>query len=294
MLDVTDFVNRNFDPVTPAKDGDELRVNCPYCIDDKQHMYISTILQTCHCFKCGTSASWVSLAMSVLQCTYWVALGELYHKPRMVDFTAVFNGKQVTMLKAVTLPDGFANILNADTPTARLAYRYVIRRSFTDRHISYYNLGVSPSVSYRLIIPIEGEYWQGRRLYEWMEPKYLNPANPAKDAIFNSQALDLYEEVVVCEGAFSAMAVGENAVALIGKECPNEKADRLMAASVKRYILTVEPEAIPEMSKLANKLYKAGKEVELWYYNGDPAEYEGNIKKVEWSFKTQVMNLLGG
>lgn len=296
MFDITGFLNRNFDEIIPAKDGLELRVNCPSCADHKHHLWVNTEKQTCHCFKCGYSAGWIRLVMDVMGCEYYQALGELYHKPRMVDYHSQFGGKQVELIKEVGLPDGFTNLLTSDTPDSRRALAYIRMRGFTDRHISYHNIGVATSVPNRLIIPIEKDYWQARRLYEWMEPKYLNPESDAGDAIFNSQALELYEEVVICEGAFSAMAIGENSVALIGKECPDAKFKRLASAQVSSYILAVEQEARKEMGKLADKLNREGKIVTMWYYEAgyDPAENDGEIIVKHWDLKTQIESKLGG
>lgn len=288
MLDITGFLNRNFDSTISAKDGDELRVNCPNCDDDKHHLYVNVHKQICHCFKCDYSSNWVELVMLAMNCEYYIALGELYEKPRMVDFQKAFGNNQ-KLTKTVCLPDGFVNLLHSLSLTALFGRKYVWRRGFTNRHITYYNLGIADSVPYRIIIPIEGEYWQGRATHDWMEPKYINPQIDARSVIFNSQALDLYDEVVVCEGAFSAMAVGENAIALIGKHCTDEKFERLAKACVSRFILTVEPETNGEMEKLADKLSKSGKDVTMWYYNtGDPADNDGKIERKDWNFKSKV------
>lgn len=288
MLDISGWLDRNFDGVKPGN-GDELRVNCPMCEDDKQHLYINTVKQVCHCFKCDYSGSWVNLVIAVTGYEYWRALGELYNKPRMVDFQKAFGDNQTRLTKTVCLPDGFVNLLHDATKTGKQGRGYIHNRGFTDRHITYYNLGMAYSIPCRIIIPIEGEYWQGRAIYGWLEPKYINPEVDARSVIFNSQALDLYDEVAVCEGAFSAMAIGENAIALIGKHCTDEKFERLSKAKTQSYILAVEPEAHKEMSGLADKLSKAGKTVTMWYYgNGDPAENDGQIERKDWNFKSKV------
>lgn len=295
MLEIEGFIHRNFDDYT-STNGDEIRVNCPICIDDKQHMYINVVNHKCHCFKCGYSRGWIGLVMDMTGLAYWQALGELYAKPRMVDFHSTFNGgKLLELEKVVELPDGFENLLTSQQPIALKMRQYLAKRGFTDRHVTRYNLGVS-DLKYRIIIPIEHDYWQGRRLYDWMEPKYINPEAKSKDFIFNSEALHSYDEVVICEGAFSAMAIGENGIALIGKECPEEKFERLASAKVGKYILAVEIEARKQMAELATKFNRIGKEVELWLYgqDSDPADDDGKTQRVSWSFKERVRMAIGG
>jgi hypothetical protein len=291
MLDIQNFLDRNFTDVLTSQKG-ELRVDCPFCNDSKHHMYIDSDQShpVYHCFKCDAKGNWFSLVMNMTGMTYIQALGELYAKPRMVNFEGITSGKQVKLSQVVTLPDGFHNLMDG-TDEARLMRNYLHKRGFGVYHIDRYNIGHSSEHPARIIIPIEGEYWQGRRLYDYMRPKYLNPDVPADNVIFNATALEMFDEVVVCEGAFSAMTIGDNGIALIGKACPPPKFERLASAKTSKYVLAVEPEAHKIMTELANKLYKAGKQVECWYYDGDPNENVGIIKK-DWNLRTQVEAML--
>jgi len=287
MFDVVSFVERNFPECNQS--GFELQVCCPMCDDSKQHLYINTQRQVCHCFKCGYSNNWVGLVMDVTGLPYYRAIGELYHVPRMRDFHSKIEVKQDAR-PAVQLPEGFKNILLAEAKRART---YLNNRGITDKQIAHYNLGIAVSVPGRIIIPIEFDYWQGRRLYKWMDPKYINPKNPAKEAVFNSIALSLYEEVVICEGAFSAMAVGDNATALIGKECPQEKLERFGGSKVSKFVVALDSDARKHAMILADKLSRLGKDVEIWEFNsGDPAENDGTVRKQDYNFKTKVEAML--
>lgn len=279
MLDIQGFIDRQFPESIPAGNPvTDMRVQCPFCGDEKYHLYISLDKQTCHCFRCGYSASWVRLVMDILGCKSWKAVGELYHKPRMVDFDKQINIlSHTTIIKEalpsdVELPEDFKIATDSDGELGAIARKYLYSRGYGNDVITKYSLGVAPSIPWRVIIPIEGAYWQGRRLYKWMSPKYINPKFEAKAVLFNSRALRSYEEVVICEGAFSAISVGDNAIALIGKEPTDQKVDRLVQSSVNHFIITVEPEAWGTIGLLAKRLYRAGKSVTLWVFNsGDPA-----------------------
>lgn len=148
---------------------------------------------------------------------------------------------------------------------------------------------MSSSIGWRLVIPVEGQYWQARSLAKWLEPKYINPDYDADKFIFNSSALEDYDDVVICEGCFNAMAVGDNAIAILGKEVPVKKLHRLVDANVKRYIVALDKDAMRWSNDLANKLQRAGKEVIVWSFLTDKDAADGGAyKEVKYDFAARV------
>jgi hypothetical protein len=104
----------------------------------------------------------------------------------------------------------------------------------------------------------------------------------------------LYDEVVICEGAISAMAVGYNAIALIGKEIPDEKLQRLINSSVSTFIIALEKNAWRTIQKLADALHAAGKKVIIWKFTvGDPADPVNDFIEMEYNMKNRIMLSLG-
>jgi hypothetical protein len=194
--------------------------------------------------------------------------------------------------KEFDLPKDFQLLSMAKSPLATRARRYLRTRGMGGTVWKRHNLGISDSVGYRVIIPIEKGYWQARRLFSWLEPKYLNPSEPATDILFNAPALEMYDEVVVCEGFFSAIAVGDNAIALIGKEPTKEKMARLISSNASSFIIALEAGAFLSMGKLADALRRAGKQVTIWKYEtGDPAD-NNNYEEIPYNLKAKVSMLL--
>jgi len=302
MLDVWGWIDRQFpeyreygNPVT------DLQVDCPFCGDDrKQHLHVSIDKQAAHCFRCGYSSNWIDLVMRVTGLPYHLAIGELYVPPKIrEDFaneiraklSPVLTGHKDEYLDGFSLPEDF-ELLDYPHPAKSAldsaAKRYMLGRGFSSWYWRRYRLGTAPSQGYRVIIPIERDYWQGRAIHNWDRPKYKNPKAEARHVIFNSIALELYDQVVICEGALSAMAVGENAVALIGKEPTQEKIERLLNAPVNEYIVTLEPGAFSTMRKLLDALSRGGKSVEIWnYIEGDPAD-GGDYTMINYDFKHKL------
>ena len=297
MLSIEEWVGREFrdyseygNPIT------DLRVDCPFCGDDyKQHLHISINKQAVHCFRCGHSSSWIGLVMDVTGLPYHLALGELYVTPRIrgdikdeVITRLTRWGQDDAYLKQFTLPRDFKLLQHARNKVAGAARKYLMGRGFGSWHWKRYRLGAALTQGLRVVIPIERDYWQARAVYDWITPKYINPKAEARDVIFNSSALELYDTVVICEGAFSAMAVGENAVALIGKEPTRNKIERLMATDVEKYIIALEPDAYGTMRKLADALDRSDKQLEIWAYDvGDPAT-DDSYDVLNYDLKTRL------
>lgn len=298
MLDISPWLHRRFDdcrlygnPVT------DLRVDCFKCGDAGGHLHVSIIKHTCHCFRCGYSASWIRLVMDVDKVSYYKAVGELYEKPKISEWAKVtYDDIDIASRgvdfhsDSIALPKDF--IMLRDTLSGyEYEKLYLRKRGFSSDYWIRYNLGVSDTYENRIIIPIELGYWQGRAIWSWMMPKYVNPKSMSRHYIFNSVAL-MYDEVVICEGAFSAMAIGHNAIALLGKEASKEKLDRLIMSNVSRFVITVEPDAMKHMLRLADVLHNNGKQVVLWIYKkGDPADTDLHID-LRYDFHSKVRLLL--
>lgn len=293
MFDIEEYIFRNFDDAKSyGNPQTDWAINCIRCDDSKYHLNVSIDKQVVHCWRCGYSASWIGFVMENSGVPYYKAIAELYKIPSMKEFRKSVSviADPMALHKSVEaqLPEDF-HLLSEVDESYSVYKRYMSNRGFDEITCDRYDIGVADSMSGRIIIPIEKGYWQGRSVYKWLKPKYLNPKSEARDILFNSQALQLYDEVVVCEGAFSAMAVGDNAVALIGKEATEEKLLRLVTASVTNYIIALEAGAWKTVQKLAEGLYRAGKTVTIWNYSiGDPADPVNKFEIMNYDLKTRL------
>jgi DNA primase len=303
MFDITRFIYNNYpeakdygNPVT------DLQISCPFCVsNNKLHMHVSIVKNVVHCFKCGYGGSWITFVMDVLGCSYVKALSELYVVPKIRhDITDTLikelQKKPITHNKEdLKLPEDFTLLGDSDSHAARQAIRYMSKvRGFTKEDWEFYNIGICiATLPMRVVIPIEDGYYQARAIPSWLEPKYLNPKSEARYYLFNSAALELYDEVVICEGAFSAMAVGRNAVALIGKELPYEKLQRLLESPVKDFIIALDYGAGKFAVSVADSLYKGGKSVKLWKFKDERDPADGGVyEELPYSFGSKLKMML--
>jgi hypothetical protein len=313
MIDIESWLWRHFGDLRPyGSPQSDWRVDCPFCgqrghgDDVKGHLHVSIHKEACHCFRCDYSASWVRLVMDCTGLDYYHALGELYVKPNPGQFEDLPElllrpkkfAQEATLPQPYTLPADFIPLWQGDggehKPILDMLRAYMQQRRFPASSWERYNLGYVPTVGPRVYIPVEGDYWQARSIFHWMKPKYIGPAVDNGNVLSNWVSLQLYDEIVITEGVFSGMAVGPNHVALVGKNATPGKVRRLVQAPVSHYIITVEPEAVREMMRLADELTGAGKRVTLWQYeHGDPADSKPSGIRA-YDFEAKLRMLLTG
>jgi 5S rRNA maturation endonuclease (ribonuclease M5) len=91
----------------------------------------------------------------------------------------------------------------------------------------------------RIIIPFYDNnnsvyYWQGRAIYNYMEPKYMNRSNNRDFAIYNYYNINKNKEVLVVEGPIDSTFLN-NSIAILGTNI-SENADKLIKNLNKFYL----------------------------------------------------------
>jgi len=303
MLDIQNFAWRHFRDVrTYGSPISDLRVNCPFCdvrygkVDVSYKLYISLNKRVCHCFRCGYSRSWLGLVMDVTGMDYAQSWGELYCVPKVRDFDNIHltiahthdtKGSRIST-KQLVLPPGWNGVVSGSREA-----QYLERRGFGPWHLDRYHIGTLMDHPGRVVIPMEKGFWQARAIYPFMKPKYISPNAQAYDVIFNAAALELYDEVAICEGAFSAMAVGENAVGLLRNKATSGQVDRFINSGVRKFIVVLDAGAERMAVALGRALMRGGKCAELRMCEiGDPAD-GGKFIVRRCDFAAEVKTMLG-
>jgi DNA primase len=198
------------------------------------------------------------------------------------------------------------------------AYQYLKERGLTDEQIDFYQIGFGTK-NLRKVPKEERKRYigkgrvvfpdfdtDGRMLFYWVartyrshKLKYKNPQANAFDKIYNLAKASVYNEVVVTEGVFSAIASGYNAVATYGKAVTKKQLRMLVDANFDRYTIALDGDAKKESLDLAEKLSRRGCEVALVEFlnNEDPASVD-NIKEriadaLEFTFSNKLIFAMG-
>ena len=130
-------------------------------------------------------------------------------------------------------PDTFVKFERSKPESNEMALSYLTERGIGWDIIEKYKIGYTlwdknyPMMSNRIIIPSFNEYgelnyWVGRDFKGNSFQKYCNPKVEKKDIIFNENLINWDADINICEGVFDAMAIGINAVPLLGKALTKE------------------------------------------------------------------------
>lgn len=233
-----DDYNPNRRRLVVAARGETYRVNCPLCSDTRQRLFIN---HRWNHYDPVTHSRNLFLA----KCFNEDCAGA--YEGRMELLRRIFNNDSLGFTEEAPLvaprPPVEARAPGNIRPLAQLsaehhARRFVESRGFDPDYLSRaYRVGYCESAttfahalaSNRLYIPVhqDGQLrgWQCRHLrdLDWKTvntPKYFSmPGMPKRHLLYNhDQAAAHPDLLVVCEGPTDVWAVGENAVALFGKD----------------------------------------------------------------------------
>jgi DNA primase len=148
-----------------------------------------------------------------------------------------------------------------------------------------------------LILPF---YSQGRltyfnaRLVIGNGPRYNNPPKSVTGLgkeflIYNVDALELYNQIYICEGVFNALTMGERAIATMGKSISRYQVNLLIKCPAKRFILLLDPDAKKQSIDLALKLVNFKSVKVVYLPEGKDANDIGRkeVMKLVWKTRYQ-------
>ena len=310
---IADWVYRQFDDVIEYHCTD-LRVRCPFCEerfgspDRDHHLHISIVKNMVHCFRCDYSSSHAGLVQAIMGCSYAEALQEIGGIVNIGSFYELTSKRLCHDVPELThstessyaldwMPADFIKIEDAletfgyINRAGRQVLRYLLSRHIKLDDIYRYNLGTwkSPAGWGTVVIPVERGLWQERKVWPHI-PKYKSSMSKGY-RFFNWQALNKYSHVVIAEGAFSAIALGKNAVALLGKSATDEQIARLISGHPTKYTVALDSDAIREAILLADALYRGGKDVVIRRYSsGDPNDGHDYIEvRYDWAARAELL-----
>lgn len=165
---------------------------------------------------------------------------------------------------------------------------YLKKRGVTEKDIKKYNIGYCDSGRYknRVIIPSYNangklNYFVARSIEQNSKLAYDAPSVKKTEIIGFEYFINWNIPVILCEGAFDAIAIKRNAIPLFGKTIPKALMIKLIQSSVKTVYLALDKDAIKESYSHAEELINMGKEVyTLDIEDKDPSNL-GFVKMVE-------------
>jgi DNA primase len=193
------------------------------------------------------------------------------------------------IVERVELPKEFKPLYEPSNSFKRKhALNYLLNREIRLEDIVKYNIGYCDSGEYqdKIIIPSYDNYGKlnffvGRSFYE-TKFKHKNP-KVSKNIIGFELLINWDTPIILCEGAFDAIAIRRNAIPLFGKSIQSELEKKIIGNSVKKLYICLDSDAIKNAIGLAKKFMSYGIQTHLVALdNRDASElgYEQINKKI--------------
>ena len=204
--------------------GDEHLYSCPFCKHHKKKMSVNFSINSFKCWVCDARGKNIyRLVRKFGNYKQRQEYLELQGRLDLTEFEDIFKEiNNVEIKQKIDLPIEFISLCNKRLPlNSQTPLDYLRNRGITKAEILKWKIGYCKEGRYagRIIIPSidnngDCNYFIARS-YVGHGRRYLNPSC-GRDIIFNELMIDWDEPVVVVEGVFDAIVVGDNAVPILG------------------------------------------------------------------------------
>jgi len=169
------------------------------------------------------------------------------------------------VVEVIALPEDYRPLWKPKkTPDFRNAMSYLKKRGVTIFDILKYRIGYCESGEYsgKIIIPSydctgQLNYFVSRAYYKADKYKHKNP-KISKDIIGFDLTINWEEPIILCEGAFDAIAIKRNAIPLFGKIIQPNLQKKIIEKRVKDIYICLDEDAIRNALSIAEKFMGEG------------------------------------
>ena len=258
---------------------------CPFCTHHKNKLEINCITNAksenqWHCWVCEAKGKTIKSLFKnakipsnkVAELNMIITPGKEYnHVSTLLELP-----KEFISLFDITQLDRLTQI------EAKHALKFLRKRGLTLDDIIKYNMGFCKEGKYgqRVIIPSYDEfgvlnYFIARDYTNQQPQKYKNPPIDAKSAIGWELYINWDAPIILVEGMFDALTIKRNVIPLFGKLIHEKLMKKLVASSVNRIYIALDPDAIKNALKYCEQLMAYGKEIYLVELTGKDANEIG-------------------
>jgi hypothetical protein len=289
---------------TLKQSGDWYTFTCPFCYKNNKMAY-NPEYEFLKCWTCDYRSKTLLFLCAVTGYSIRSLLNILGVN-LLTDFNTEFNPKkEVASDNSIKLPNGYTPLLLSNTLVSHNARDYLLQRGFELNYLDYLGFGTTEDnfedgfYGY-VLIPFKSfgklVYYIGRSFAEHLI-RYKNPSLKQtglkkSEIIWNSDSLYLYDKIFITEGVLSAITIGDNAIALLGKTISDYQLRMLIDSPCKMFILCLDGGCYKETYDLFIKLYPF-KELKIMYleHEKDPNDIgKENIMYIESNTNIATIN----
>jgi DNA primase len=166
---------------------------------------------------------------------------------------------------ALALPENYVPLWNKkNTPDYRNAIHYLAQRGVSMLDILKYRIGYCERGEYsgKIIIPSYDEagqlnYFVSRAFYKADKQKHKNP-KISKDIIGFDLTINWSQPIILCEGAFDAIAIKRNAIPLFGKIIQPALQKKIIEKRVRDIYICLDADALKNAVQIAERFMAEG------------------------------------
>lgn len=264
--------------------------SCPVCNHHKPKLAVNIATGKYNCFTCFPATKG-SKPDSLLK-KIGAPKESLNQMRTYYNVKSFAKDEEALDTKTVELPKEYVPLHACVRNLAcKKAYSYLKSRGLTDNDMIKYRIGFCESGRYRnrIIIPSYDSngvlnYFVARTIDKDNKRSYDAPSVNKSEIIGFEYYINWNVPVVLCEGAFDAIAIKRNAIPLFGKTIPNTLMKKLVESKVKTVYIALDKDAVKQALDYVDKLISYGKEVyHIDLEDKDPSKigFEGMIKVLQ-------------
>lgn len=236
--------------------------------DTKYHLYVNPQKGKYFCFRSNEYGS-LSYLFKLLGEEYTDKVKVTPPMEGLKERASSLGGLSEFEQPRTGLPEEYQTIVSGS-----VAHNYLVERGVSQEDIEYYRLGegrAATDLTDWVIIPSfdqhnRCDYWVARRTNSDWGPKYTNPPSSRRYHVpFLHTSLSNSQDgsVILCEGVFSALVAGRDAVASLGKFVSKNQIAYMRKAGVRKVKLALDGDAWKESIDTAGRCLRMGLQASL-------------------------------
>ena len=249
-----------------ARGGDEAVFTCPSCNHHKKKLTFNLASQKFQCWVCGYKGHRAFQLLKKANAP-GAAFGALKEIDQQYNFKSKV--KQKVDANTLTLPKEVTPIISSSAVLSKHALHYLDQRGITPQDVVKYDLHYCEQGPLRNMVVVPSydkdgflNYYVGRSFDKNAYIKH-KLASSTKDIIGFEMYINWDLPVILCEGAFDAMAIKRNAIPLFGKKLSTTLMKKIIKSNVEKIYLALDEDALKDAFNHAETFMSYGKKVYL-------------------------------
>ena len=249
-----------------ARGGDEAVFYCPSCSHHKKKLTFNLLSQKFQCWVCGYKGHRAFQLLKKANAP-GAAFGALKEIDQQYNFKSKV--KQKVDANTLMLPKEVTPIISSSAVLSKHALHYLDQRGITQQDVVKYDLHYCEEGPLKNMVVIPSydkdgflNYYVGRSFDKNAYIKH-KLASSTKDIIGFEMYINWDLPVILCEGAFDAMAIKRNAIPLFGKKLSTTLMKKIIKSNVEKIYLALDEDALKDAFNHAETFMSYGKRVYL-------------------------------